>query len=468
MKRFLVIAAIVLGVLGLSVGLIWLRLRADRPEALIARLASARGADRQELVLRLGLARGDVTAKLIDAFGAATAPAFRAELVDLIFRRNLREPDERLLALARKALTDGAPEVRRTAAYGLVVYGDAKSQRLLADRVADPDPQIRRQVYSLFAACSWQPEWRDAYKELSDKEREALVAACAARMKTEPDPETAFLARAVVGLEVSIRCENAMQALAAGDLPKAKSLMEGALALDPENKQAQARFARLHLSAGDPGAAVATARKYGALIEIPRLSKPPVIDGDPTDDVWREAYTADAFYLSTSSHVAKPASGKSRCHIGYRDGRIYIAMLGFEEDTDKLIITKKNRDDEVFRDDCVELLFNPENSEKDFVQFIINPLGTLQDIKNHDAKANFKCEAKAGVFKERGYWAAEFAIDVSELSPKPITAQTIWSFNAYRTRIGAASEQDGIWPTYGSSLRSGLYPLAVFKDAPAP
>ena len=228
--------------------------------------------------------------------------------------------------------------------------------------------------------------------------------------------------------------------------------------------QAQVRLARLCLSTGDQKAALEIARKYKALIEIPHLSRAPVIDGDPTDNVWREAFTTERFFSSTSTCVAKPAGAKSRCYIGHCNGRIYVAMLGFEDDLNKLIVTKKNRDDDVYRDDCVELMFNPENSEKDYCQFDINPAGTLLDVRNGDFSASFKCDYKAGIFKDRGYWAVEFAIDASELTRAPINANTVWSLDFFRTRIGGGSETDAIWPTYGGSLRVGLYPLAVFKD----
>ena len=467
MRRFAIIGAIILAVLALFVGLVRLRLRADRPEALIARLETARGAERDQLLLRLSLARGDVAARLVDAYRGAAAPDFRAELLDLLFRRNLREPDERLAALAGEALGDPAPAVRRAAAYGLAAYAEPKTQARLAKGIGDRDPQVRRQAYALFASGGYAANNRGAFGLLPGEERTNLVRTCVAQMKTETDPELAFLARSVVGRQVTILCEDAMQSVVGGDVLQARALIESALALDPGNQQAQVRLARLYLATGDPGKALETARRYGALIEIPRLSKAPVIDGDPTDDVWREAFATETFYHTTSGYVAKRTTGKSRCCCGYRDGRIYVAMLGFEDDLDKLVIRHKNRDEEVYLDDCVELIFNPGSSEKDYCQFIINPLGAMNDNKSGDNKVNFNCEYKTGVFKDRGYWAVEFAIDAKELTPTPIASDTIWSLNFFRARIGAASEHGCIWPMYGYALRAGLYPLAVFKDAPA-
>ena len=58
-------------------------------------------------------------------------------------------------------------------------------------------------------------------------------------------------------------------------------------------------------------------------------------------------------------------------------------------------------------------------------------------------------------------------MDSTQLDPKPITAKTIWSADLFRTRIGCGSEQCGVWPSYGKAHNMQLYPLVVFKDAPA-
>ena len=83
------------------------------------------------------------------------------------------------------------------------------------------------------------------------------------------------------------------------------------------------------------------AREYGGLIEVPQLSETPTIDGDPTDTVWAEAYTTDEFFMTTSRWAQKPMIGKSRCHIGHRDGKIYIAVIGYEDDLSKIILPIK-------------------------------------------------------------------------------------------------------------------------------
>ena len=205
-------------------------------------------------------------------------------------------------------------------------------------------------------------------------------------------------------------------------------------------------------------------RQYGALIEVPRLSEVPVIDGDPSEPVWQEAYRTDKFYHTTSRWAAKETTGKSRLYLGHRNGTIYLAMLGFEDDLSKLVVRHKARDSNVWRDDCVELLFDPGAAGKMNTQFVFNPAGAAFDQRHNDKRNNYSFRHDVGIYHDRGYWAVEFAVSGEELSGKPLSAESIWAANFFRTRIGPGSEQGAIWPCFGFSLRSEMYPLMVFKD----
>jgi len=235
------------------------------------------------------------------------------------------------------------------------------------------------------------------------------------------------------------------------------------LALDPANCQAQIQLVRFYLRLGQKDKALELARQYGGLIEIPPLSQPPVIDGDPTEEAWTQAYSTEKFYHTTSRWIQRQTKGKSRAYIGHRDGKIYIAVIGYEEDLSKLVQTQKGRDGNIWLDDCVELIFDPDNTDSKYYQFIVNAAGALFDSANGDTGKNFKCQYAAKVFHDRGYWACEFSLDGKDLDKHPIEAGKIWSMNVFRVRIGPASEHGAIWPLFGWAHRMNLYPLAVFK-----
>ena len=467
MKRILIMMAAIAGILGLFLAGYALRRQADDPAHLVARLRTAKESDRPELEMRINLARGDAVTPLARAFRDASAgAAFRVRVLDLIFKQYLREQDPVCSDVFAESLRDPSAEVRRAGARGLILYGDSSNHVALTASVTDPDPEVRRSAYSAFLLGGdfRMPAYR-IFDLLSHEQRERLARDCRDQAKKESDPDLRLLAQGVVNREVEIRGFDALAAMDSAQVDKAKELLESALALDPQNDQARIRMARYYLAINDEAKALESARSMGMLLQIPRLASAPVIDGDPGDDAWKQAFTTDRFYLTTSRWFARPAQGKSRVYFGHRDGRIYIAMLGYESDLDALAAKIKNRDDPVWQDDCAELVFDPGNTGSENVQFAINSSGVLFDAKNHDTRANFPCEYKARVFPDRGYWAVEFSIDAKALSGSPLTARTIWSLNLFRTRIGGGSEQCSISPCYGRAHRMELFPLVVFTDA---
>ena len=465
-KKGLIIAAAVLAVLVVCAILLALQFRSQSPESLLNQLARGKG-DREDIIMRLNVARGDTIGPMITALQDRTGPAsFRADVLELLFKRSFRSPEQRIEDAVLEALKDPDPIIRRKAAYGLAVYAEDRLQVALVDSIDDPDPATRRQAYLVLGSSAHGRQKADygLWQLLSDEQKEKMIESCLEQAEKEQDPDMRLLARAVIGREIEIRGVNAVQALQTSDLDRAEQILRGALELDPENSQAQIRLVRFHLQTANREEALSLARQYGGLIEVPPLSESPVIDGDPTDAVWSEAYTTDKFYMTTSRWVPRPTKGESRACVGHRDGKLYVAILGYEDDLTKLIQAHTDRDGDVWRDDCVELVFDPDNTGKDFYQFVINPTGALWDCApGFDSSKNYKCEYKASVFRDRGYWACEFAIDGKELDNHPIKPGTIWSLTLCRVRIGPASEHGSIWPLFGWTHRMELYPIAIFR-----
>lgn len=218
-----------------------------------------------------------------------------------------------------------------------------------------------------------------------------------------------FLARAVAGRRIAALIEEAIKAQQRAELDKAQGLIEAALALDPENHRARIRKARYHLALGELDKAIQTAEATDALLRIPLLPEAPVIDGDPTDQVWQSALTnKHNFYSTVSFWTGLVAQGKTKAYIGHHGGKLYVGMIGYEEELNKLTRKKKQRDTSVWQDDCIELIFDPRRTEKgpETYQFVINADNVIEDFKGSNNKLNFPFESGAQIFKDRGY--AEF------------------------------------------------------------
>jgi hypothetical protein len=462
MKRAAIITVVITAIIMLFVGTIAVRLLLRSPKGLVNSLRSAAGPEREKILMRIGLTTEDIVPALISALDdASAAPEFRGIIVDLMFRKYSRNRDDRIMVSLHEALSDKDPLVRRTVVEGFATYLDAGERLAVLDRIADSDPGVRKVVYELLVA-----DGGSVWDKLDEAQRTRIVETAAQCAATEPDEDLTFLAHSVLGRQIEDLCNEAVQAFQKSDVVGMEDLLSRALALDPENLQARIRMVRMLLKTGEREKALKLAETYGALMKIPRLSSAPEIDGDPSDEAWKNAFAGDIPYRTNARWATRLTQSKSRFYAGYYEQTLYIGVLAYEDDLSKLIMQKMNRDDGTWKDDCVELFFDPFNSEMDVYQFVINARGVLFDSYQNNNRSNFECEHAAGVFKDRGYWACEFAIKVSEMGGHTITADSIWGIDVMRTRIGPASEQCAWWPTFGSSLKFHLHPLAVFENAP--
>ncbi len=466
MKRVLVLGASIAGVTILFVGGVMIQQRRNAPEALLARLERGEG-NAENLIMRLNLATEDTVPAMLAALRKTEADAaFRATVLELLFRKYHRDADSRVEPALYDALRDGAAAVRRQAVTGFGLYFPPRKQAPVAGLIDDPDLGVRRQVFLLLTEQRRNGSLWDA---LSDEARARVVQSAKTRMQTETHPDLRLLAASVIGREVDRLCNEARQATGRSDLDKAKALLEQAQALDPESLYARIRLVRYHLRVGEREKGLELAESFGALLRVPRLSAAPTVDGDPTDSVWEEALAKEeGFYRSTSRWVARHTEGRTAAYLGHRDQVLYIAVRGFEPDLDKLVIQHHNRDSDVWQDDCVEIFLDPGNTEKNVYQFVVNAAGALFDLYNQKKRENFKAEVAARIFRDRGYWGCEFAIAARELKENVLTPESLWGFNLYRTRIGGASECCAWWPPYGFNHRYHLFPLMVFEDVEPP
>ncbi len=443
------------------VAVIVLKRRSNQPEYLLNRLRYETD-NRDELIMKLQLSRGDTVGAMIRAVHDTTAPEeYRALVLELLFRQYQRESDKRIRELAMQSLHDPSAVVRKQAVEGIATFGENRMQLGLVDLINDPGPEVRRQVYMVFAAHDYRPQ-SGLWEQMSRTEIDQMVEKCQKQLPMEKDLEIRLLCRSVLGRYIQLLCNEATESLQSADSDKAEKLLLKALSIDPENEAAKIRLVRFHLTMGDREKAIELARTIGALVVIPELSEVPLIDGDPADPAWEHGFISDRSYLTNSLWVERLSDTKSIFKVGYHDNTLYVAVVGYEDDLHDLVVKRTRRDDNIWRDDCAEIFLDPDNTEGFAYQFIINPLGVMHDIYQRRDGENFNSEYAAQVFHDRGYWACEFAIDASEMNGATINEDSLWSMNIMRTRIGGASQQCAWWPTFGTSLHFHYYPIAVF------
>ncbi|MBU1856558.1 MAG: hypothetical protein KKC28_06205, partial [Verrucomicrobia bacterium] len=164
-----------------------------------------------------------------------------------------------------------------------------------------------------------------------------------------------------------------------------------------------------------------------------RTAAPPTIDGDLGDPCWRQASKLSNFRLIEQNRLATQQTVSS---ILWDDQALYIGITCQEKALEPAVqkahlvkATEKNRDGNVFVDDCVEIFLSPDPS-KGYYHFAVNAAGTLYDSRGGDASWNtdWRAAAKIG----NGAWTVEIAIPFKALSATPLVEGARWHFNVCR------------------------------------
>ncbi len=174
-------------------------------------------------------------------------------------------------------------------------------------------------------------------------------------------------------------------------------------------------------------------KRYGRkVMMVPSTKKPPVIDGDPDDPVWKDiAWTSLGFLIHDVPGVDKrnPAMIKAVTD----DKNFYFIAYCAEEEVAKL---KMNEKYVSWKHDCLELFFDVGHLEthESCYQIIVNPLGACSLIKDR-ADTRWKApgmDLKAKIGKD--YWAVEFKIPFTSMGVSSDYLPKLWGANVTRTR----------------------------------
>lgn len=114
--------------------------------------------------------------------------------------------------------------------------------------------------------------------------------------------------------------------------------------------------------------------------EIPRVTAPPVIDGDLSDACWDDAaYIGDPYWRLYN----QPRAARMATHVwcAYDDDNLYVAFRCEIPDVGRLVRRIKQRDGCVWRDDSAEIFFNWGHDHDSYFEYVINPDDVVFDAK---------------------------------------------------------------------------------------
>jgi hypothetical protein len=107
--------------------------------------------------------------------------------------------------------------------------------------------------------------------------------------------------------------------------------------------------------------------------KIRKAAKPPVIDGKLDDEDWKQAATWTGIYPFNKTEASGPAT---TWRMLWDDHYLYFAFDCADTD---VVAPARNRDGDVFFDDCVEMFILPDFRFRTYWEIVIAPNGSLFD-----------------------------------------------------------------------------------------
>jgi hypothetical protein len=106
---------------------------------------------------------------------------------------------------------------------------------------------------------------------------------------------------------------------------------------------------------------------------------PPKLDGIFDDEVWREAPLGDDFWhLDAENRDPAPATEQTEFQIAYDDEALYVAVMCYDSEPDKIVSRLTRREEEAERD-WILVRLDPHHDHKGGAYFIVGPSGWQKD-----------------------------------------------------------------------------------------
>lgn len=180
----------------------------------------------------------------------------------------------------------------------------------------------------------------------------------------------------------------------------------------------------------------------------------PRLDGLVDEDVWRLAEVMDEFTQQDPVEGA-PATERTEVRVLYDRQALYLGIICFDREPDKILVTQSRRDAQLTETDSVQVVLDTFNDNQNAFVFGTNPLGIEYDgqVASEGRTSALTFSQAGGRGSQRGQvsavnpnwdgdwtvrarmtergWEAEFAIPFKTLRYRPGPDRT-WGFNVMR------------------------------------
>lgn len=167
---------------------------------------------------------------------------------------------------------------------------------------------------------------------------------------------------------------------------------------------------------------------------VPLLSAAPTLDGRLDDAAWTGAQVFEQFAVGPEQ---TPATYSTRVLIGYREHTLYLGARLCGEVPGQIPAKWREFDTPVWQDSSLEFYLDPADGNERGYQFVVNSVGTRQDICRSKAW-NGEWQAQARLDEVDG-WQVEIACDLRSVDASA-SLSVPWGFNLKRHVVDAAGK----------------------------
>ena len=207
------------------------------------------------------------------------------------------------------------------------------------------------------------------------------------------------------------------------------------------------------------------------LLEIPKVTTPPAIDGKLSEPMWKTAGLATGFV-----HAEDLAEAQTVVRVAYDEQNLYVGFECLEPRMSKLVAKHTERDSTVWADDCAEVFLRARADTCH--HFIVNPAGALHDSRGSlgiGKVMNVKWNSNVRRATSRGKrsWIVELAIPFADLETGKPRPGDVWGLNLCRSRVAELEgkkydkdKQASSWfPTFGCFINPPKFGQMKFLGA---
>ena len=127
---------------------------------------------------------------------------------------------------------------------------------------------------------------------------------------------------------------------------------------------------------------------YGVVQDEPRsnlravrVETPPTVDGRLDEAIWQAAPPGTRF-IQKQPQEGRPATEETEVRILYDEKNLYLGIMCFDSEPQKIIATEKRRDSKnIYDNDNLQILLDTFHDRRNGYVFVTNPVGARLDLQ---------------------------------------------------------------------------------------